>query len=402
MVPRSVSRAVTVGRRRASRWLEMGTGARTRSIGLAVVATLALVVACIPQPADRQTLVPATTPPIPTDVAFPSATGPTPLPSFVRPTPTPLPSFRAYVVVAGDTLSSIARRFDTSATSIAYWNRTTYPSLDPESPAYRPDRIQIGWTLLVIPGVVIDGDDLPDSSSGPTATVTPTAAPTDDATPRPTASGSTAAVVVRHGPRSDRTVALTFDMGGRLDPALDILDWLITNDVPATIFTTGRTGTTTTTGKAALEQVAEHRDLFDLGNHSWSHPDFRDLDATAMRDQLTRTESAVVAAVNRSTKPWFRPPYGGLDDQVPAVVGAAGWHHIVLWDVDAIDWKPESDGGPTTQDLVDKVVDNAQNGSIVLMHLGGYHTLDALPGIVDGLRAKGLEPVTLREMFGAS
>jgi peptidoglycan/xylan/chitin deacetylase (PgdA/CDA1 family) len=195
-------------------------------------------------------------------------------------------------------------------------------------------------------------------------------------------------------------VALTFDMGGRLDPALDIMGWLIHNDVPATIFTTGQTGTTTTDGRAVLGLVADHRELFDLGNHSWSHPDFRDLDDAAMRDQLDRTEDAVIEAVNVSTKPWFRPPYGGLDDQVPATVGGAGWGYTVLWDVDTIDWKPESDGGPTTQDIVDKVAANAQGGSIVLMHLGGYDTLKALPDIVAGLQASGLEPVTLSEMFG--
>jgi hypothetical protein len=33
------------------------------------------------------------------------------------------------------------------------------------------------------------------------------------------------------------------------------------------------------------------------------------------------------------------------------------------------------------------------------MHLGGYHTLEALPRIVDGLRSAGYELVTLDEMF---
>lgn len=387
----------------------MGPGSRTLATRLAAPAIIALVIGCVPGPPSSSGIVPATTPPVPTDIAFPSPTGPggpTPLPSFVRPTPTPLPSFRVHVVVAGETLSSIARTYDTTALSIAYWNRAAYPTLDPESADYRPDRIQIGWTLMVIPGVVIDGSDLPVTSPlpSPPATADPTSAatpePTGGSTPRPTASGSTAGAVVRHGPRSERTVALTFDMGGRLDPALDILDWLIVNDVSATIFTTGKTGTTTTIGKAVLQQVAEHRGLLDLGNHSWSHPDFRDLDATAMRDQLGRTEAAVIEITGRSTKPWFRPPYGGLDDQVPAVVGGAGWGYIVMWDVDTIDWKPESDGGPTTSAIVDKVVRNAGGGSIVLMHLGGYNTLEALPEIVEGLRDKGLEPVTLSEMFG--
>ena len=119
-----------------------------------------------------------------------------------------------------------------------------------------------------------------------------------------------------------------------------------------------------------------------------------------MLEQLEETEAAVLATINMSTKPWFRPPFGGLDDQVPAVAGAAGWSTIVMWDIDTIDWRPESDGGPTAEDIVDKVVDGAEGGSIVLMHLGGFHTLEALPGIVDGLRAKGLRPVTLEEMLG--
>jgi hypothetical protein len=52
----------------------------------------------------------------------------------------------------GDTLTSIARRFHTDARSIGYWNRATYPSLDPESAHYRPDAIKLGWVLKLLPG----------------------------------------------------------------------------------------------------------------------------------------------------------------------------------------------------------------------------------------------------------
>jgi peptidoglycan/xylan/chitin deacetylase (PgdA/CDA1 family) len=72
-----------------------------------------------------------------------------------------------------------------------------------------------------------------------------------------------------------------------------------------------------------------------------------------------------------------------------------------MWDVDTIDWKPIDDGGPTAQQIVDKVVGRAQGGSIVLMHLGGYETLQALPGIVAGLQSRGFTLVTLGTMFGA-
>jgi len=378
---------------------EMPTHARAAA---ALLAVIVLVGACVPTPVGRASGSPTVPPASASPAAVPSPTGPSPIPSFVRPTPTPLAAAITYVVVSGDTLSSIARRFATSPLSIAYWNRDTHPSLDPESEGYAPDRIAVGWTLAIIPGLVLDGSDLPDPSSSPDASPTDpdgTDGPGATATPDPADGG--VSVVVRHGPRSVDTVALTFDMGGRLDPAIDIMDWLVDADVPATIFPTGQTGTTTQQGLAALEIVADHRELFDLGNHSWSHPDFRDLDADAMRDQLDRTEAAILEAVNVSTQPWFRPPFGGVDDQIPAVVGPAGWGYTVLWDVDTIDWKPESDGGPTTQAIVDKVVDQAQGGSIVLMHLGGFDTFDALPDIVAGLEAKGLEPVTLGEMFGS-
>ena len=89
----------------------------------------------------------------------PAATGPSARPSFVRPTPTPQPTFLAYVVRPGDTLTSIARAHATTAQSIAFWNREAYPSLDPDAPEYEPDRIEAGWVLRLVPGLEVDPDD---------------------------------------------------------------------------------------------------------------------------------------------------------------------------------------------------------------------------------------------------
>jgi LysM repeat protein len=79
----------------------------------------------------------------------------------VRPTPTPQPTFLIYTVVGGDSLTSIAKRFGTTPQSIAYWNRVNHPSLDPDSPSYRPNVLKIGWTLRIIPKSVVDPEDLP-------------------------------------------------------------------------------------------------------------------------------------------------------------------------------------------------------------------------------------------------
>jgi peptidoglycan/xylan/chitin deacetylase (PgdA/CDA1 family) len=105
----------------------------------------------------------------------------------------------------------------------------------------------------------------------------------------------------------------------------------------------------------------------------------------------------------RST-PFFRPPYGAHNQAVRDGVGAAGWRYLVMWDIDTIDWRPEDNGdgpaGPTTSQIVAKVAANARGGSIVLMHLGGWNTLEALPGILGACRDLGLQPVTLTEMLG--
>ena len=117
--------------------------------------------------------------PSPAPTATPSGSV---LPTFVRPTPTPEPTFINVVVKAGDSLNTIAHAYKTTARSIAWWNRGTYPGLDPEAgPNYSPGHIELGWVLVLIPGVKVDDNNPPTPSPGPR-----TPAPT--LTPSPAAS----------------------------------------------------------------------------------------------------------------------------------------------------------------------------------------------------------------------
>jgi len=151
---------------------------------LLVISCLSIA-ACVPHPASLAS-APAAGGSLlgasPTPVTGP--VGPTPVPSFVRPTPLPEPTFLVYSVKHGDTLTSIAHAYRTTPRSIAFWSRTEHPSLDPESDAYRPDRIEIGWTLLLIPDATFDEDELPDRSPSlapsaePGVTLAPTAGTT--------------------------------------------------------------------------------------------------------------------------------------------------------------------------------------------------------------------------------
>ena len=193
-------------------------------------------------------------------------------------------------------------------------------------------------------------------------------------------------------------------MGGRVGDAVAIMTWLVDHQVHATVFMTGAMADNVNTdaGRVVLGIIEDHPELFTLGNHSYTHRDFRTLTAAEIAYELHRTEVAIAPWCSQDLHPWFRPPSGGYNAAVLTAVGAAGYPDSVTWDVDTIDWRPviNDPPGPTTGDIVAKVLANTRAGSIVLNHLGGYNTYAALPRVVEGLRAAGYDLVTLDELLG--
>ncbi len=147
--------------------LERRARGRVQAFGaVLMVASAAAVAGCLPSATRGEgSGVAGTGAPQPTTNASPTRSAPTPRPPIIPPTPTPRPTFLVYVVAKGDSLNTIAHRFGTTARSIAFWNRSTYPSLDPESAGYRPGLLKIGWTLFLVPNDVVDEQDLPEPSS---------------------------------------------------------------------------------------------------------------------------------------------------------------------------------------------------------------------------------------------
>jgi hypothetical protein len=91
----------------------------------------------------------------------PTAPGASAVATFARPTASPPPAFLTYRVKAGDSLSSLARKFRTDERSLAWWNRGFYPSLDPEGPDYDPNTIRVGWQLNYLRGTKVDEENPP-------------------------------------------------------------------------------------------------------------------------------------------------------------------------------------------------------------------------------------------------
>ncbi len=197
-----------------------------------------------------------------------------------------------------------------------------------------------------------------------------------------------------HGARSQRRIALTFDACTTRDPdPFDpripaVLDAM---HVPATIFVGG--------GWAEREPavLAElGRDpLLEIGNHTFSHPHLTRIPNAAIRAELLETQAVIRSETGRLPT-LFRPPYGEYDARVLRIAAALGLRTIE-YDLPSGD----PDAHATKQKLVDWVLREARPGSIVVMHVNHrrFHTAEALPDIVAGLRARGFELVTVGELL---
>lgn len=201
-------------------------------------------------------------------------------------------------------------------------------------------------------------------------------------------------VITRGGGRSTR-VALTFDDGPDDSFTGPILDTLASRHAVASFFVVGRQ--VQRLPELARRIVAEGH---EIGNHSWSHPDFAQLSTAAVRMELAATGRVIEAATGHRPL-LFRPPYIGdarpaTDDRLrPMAIANELGYRVAGLEIDTKDWF-ESDP--------QKIVANAlsalerKNGRIILLHDAGgdrASTIAALGPLIDSLRARGFEPTTV-------
>ena len=198
-----------------------------------------------------------------------------------------------------------------------------------------------------------------------------------------------------NGPR----VALTFDAehpdrSGASPGTVDrILATLHTAHVPASFFVQGRWAEAT---PSTVRRVADDGHL--IGNHSHYHARMTLLSDEGIRADVEEADSAISEVTRQPTAPWFRCPFGdGHDD--PRVIGLLGdlGYRNVHWNVVVEDWEPSRNADEITRDVVEGA-ERHGDGAVVLLHSWPDHTADALPRIVDGLRAHGADLVRVDEI----
>ena len=213
----------------------------------------------------------------------------------------------------------------------------------------------------------------------------PAPAPTPEAAPAPAPVAVVAPYTTVLGWTGEGKVAyLTFDDGP--GPATgQMLDVLAAKGVQATFCVVG-------------QKVSENTEMIrrivaaghTVCNHSWDHPTgFDTLAPDVLAGEIGRTQDAVIQATGHTPR-YLRAPEGSFGDPAGSVHQAAQQARTLLlgWAVDSKDWTK-----PGAATIVSNVLGAVSPGAIVLMHDAGgadrQQTLDALPAVIDGLRAAG-------------
>lgn len=194
---------------------------------------------------------------------------------------------------------------------------------------------------------------------------------------------------------TQRVVALTFDGGGNDVGAWSLLATLKRKDVRATFFVTARFA-------RLYPRVARAIGAgYVVGNHTVDHPDLTHLSSAAVAREIAGAAPAIRRATGRDPWPLFRFPYGAADARTIAIANRLGYVDV-RWAVDTLGWMGRS-GGQSPPAMVRHVLAHLGPGAIVLEHIGAARdgsTLDAdaLPALIDALRARGYRFVTLSSL----
>jgi peptidoglycan/xylan/chitin deacetylase (PgdA/CDA1 family) len=195
--------------------------------------------------------------------------------------------------------------------------------------------------------------------------------------------------------RADRPwVALTLDAGASAEPVPAMLKTLREHDIRITFFLTGKW---IEDNPDLAREIAA--DGHEIANHTFTHPDLRNLSEAALRGELADTEALLQTTAGATTRPLFRPPYGAYDKRVLQLVVDEGYLPI-YWTLDSLD----SVGEPKTADflferITAKLTPEQLRGAILLAHCGSQPTADALPRILDRFAEMGFEVKKVSEVL---
>ncbi|MFZ5815749.1 MAG: polysaccharide deacetylase family protein [Bacillota bacterium] len=184
-----------------------------------------------------------------------------------------------------------------------------------------------------------------------------------------------------------KVVLLTFD-DGPSEWTVPILETLAQEQVKAVFFITGY-------GARNHPELVEriHREGHTLAVHTMTHPNMARL---APADQRKEIEPLVelIQQVTGQKPRYFRPPFGAYDQNLLRLLKEMEME-LINWTNGSLDWEGVIDGYKDPHKVVDDVMRQLHRGAVILFHDTMRHTAEALPVVIQRLRAEGYEFVTL-------
>ncbi|MFS0840723.1 polysaccharide deacetylase family sporulation protein PdaB [Paenibacillus sp. 1P03SA] len=187
-----------------------------------------------------------------------------------------------------------------------------------------------------------------------------------------------------------KQIALTFDISWgetRTAPILDVLE---------------QKGVKNATFFLSSPWSKSHPDIvnrivkngYEIGSHGHKHVNYSSLGDEEIRKQI-QTADGVLKELTGKSPNLIRMPNGDFDKRVLGIADQLGYK-VIQWDTDSLDWK-----NPGVETIISRVVSKAHPGDIVLLHASdsSKQTHEALPAIIDQLKSKGYEFVTVSELM---
>lgn len=179
-------------------------------------------------------------------------------------------------------------------------------------------------------------------------------------------------------------IALTFDDGPSAAWTPALLDGLKERGVKATFFLIGENADK---NPEIVKRMAEEGHL--IGNHTYHHVELTKVTEKEARSELADTSAAIVRITGKEPE-YMRPPFGAWQRKLEQEIQMLP----VLWTIDPLDWTTENQ-----DEIVNKVVTEAEENDIILLHDCYKSSIEAGLRIVDILQEEGFVFVTVDELL---
>ena len=186
---------------------------------------------------------------------------------------------------------------------------------------------------------------------------------------------------------TEKKIAISFDACWGATETPEILKILRDHNLKTTFFLTGFW---VDKYPEMVQKIAEEG--HEIGNHTYSHPHLNSLSEEQIKEELEVLNEMIFKLIGR--KPYlFRPSYGEYNNKVIATAKRCGYQSI-QWSIDSLDWQ---ELGKET--MIKRVTENLHPGAIVLFHNNGKYTAEALPEIIDFIKAEGYKILPISELI---